>query len=87
MTGKPNIYWCDNNKTETLEVNVIQQINILKICNKYNIHCTLLGSGAIYKDIESATEETEGNDNSSFYSECRILLEKLIKSYSNYLLL
>lgn len=87
LTGKQNIHWCDNNKTETLDVNVIQQIKILQLCNKYNIHCTLLGSGAIFKDMDKATEETEGNDNSTFYSECRILLEKMVKSYSNYLLL
>ena len=87
ITGNPNIKWCDTNKLETLNVNVIYQIELLKICEKLNIHYTLLGSGAIFKDISEATSKTLGNDYTNFYSECRILLEKLVKDYSNYLLL
>lgn len=87
ITGNPNIKWCDTNKLETLNVNVIYQIELLNICEKLNIHYTLLGSGAIFKDINEATNTTLGNDYTNFYSECRILLEKLVKDYSNYLLL
>jgi dTDP-4-dehydrorhamnose 3,5-epimerase-like enzyme len=87
LTGTPDISWCDKNKFETIKTNVINQIELLEICENLNIHYTLLGSGAIFKNIEQANDSTEGNNYDSFYSECRILLEKLVKNYSNYLLL
>lgn len=86
LTGTPNISWCDKNKFETLKTNVVNQIDLLEICESFNTHYTLLGSGAIFKNIEQAYDITEGNDYDSFYSECRILLEKLVKNYNNYLL-
>lgn len=88
LTGTPNILWCDANKKETLMTNVIEQINILNLCNKYNIHCTLIGSGSIFNDTKSVyTSNDLGNDFSNYYSKSRILLENLIKEFDNYLFL
>lgn len=87
LTGTPNIKWCDSNKLETLKVNVLYQVELLKICQNLNIHYTLFGSGVIFKDLDKAYNDTNGNDYTNFYSECRILLENIIKIYSNYLLL
>ena len=68
--------------------NVIEQINILNLCNKYNIHCTLIGSGCIFNDSRTEYISSDiGNDFSNYYSESRILLEKLVKEFENYLFL
>lgn len=87
LTGIPDIKWCDSHKLQTLKVNVLYQIELLEICETLNIHYTLLGSGAIFKDLNKAYSSTTGNDYCNFYSECRILLENILKQYSNYLLL
>lgn len=88
LTGTPNTKWCDTNRRETLMTNVIEQINILNLCNKHNIHCTLIGSGCIFNDLKSEyTSADIGNDFSNYYSESRILLEKLVKEFDNYLFL
>lgn len=88
LTGTPNTKWCDTNRKETLMTNVIEQINILNLCNKHNIHCTIIGSGAIFNNTKSEyTCFDEGNDYSNYYSESRILLEKLVKEFNNYLFL
>ena len=29
--------------------NVVNQINILNLCNQYSVHCTLIGSAMIFK--------------------------------------
>ena len=49
LTGTPNISWCNIYMRETLMTNVINQINILNLCNEYSIHCTIIGSAAIFK--------------------------------------
>lgn len=88
LTGTPNTKWCDTNRRETLMTNVIEQINILNLCNKHNIHCTLIGSGCIFNDSQTEyTSSDIGNDFSNYYSESRILLEKLVKEFDNYLFL
>ena len=88
LTGTPNTKWCDTNRRETLMTNVIEQINILNLCNKHNIHCTLIGSGCIFNDSQTEYASSDiGNDFSNYYSESRILLENLVKEFDNYLFL
>ena len=88
LTGTPNTKWCDTNRKQTLMTNVIEQINILNLCNKHSIHCTLIGSGCIFNDSQTEYISSDiGNDFSNYYSESRILLEKLVKEFENYLFL
>lgn len=88
LTGTPNIKWCDTHKKETLQTNVISQINILRLCNENNVHCTLFSSGAIFgTTIENKMSSDKGFDKSTYYSECRILLEELASNYENNLIL
>lgn len=88
LTETPNTKWCDTHKKETLMTNIIEQINLLNLCNKYSIHFTLIGSGCIFNNSKNEyTNEDIGNDFSNYYSESRILLEKLVKEFNNYLLL
>jgi len=53
LTGIPNTSWCNTHQNETLMTNVINQINILNLCNEYSVHCTLIGSGAIFKSSKT----------------------------------
>jgi 3,5-epimerase/4-reductase len=94
LTGVPNIDWCNSNQRETLMTNVINQINILNLCNEYNVHCTIIGSGAIFKtslfnnlNIKYSISNGDLCDNNNYYSKCRILLEDQMKPFKNYLYL
>ena len=93
LTGSPNTKWCDTHQRQTLMTNVIEQINILNLCYEYNVHCTLIGSGAIFNSSkEPIYSYTRGNivstpESPNYYAECRIMLEELIKPFDNCLLL
>jgi len=87
LTGTPNIFWCDINRIETIETNVIYQLTLAKLCNDKNIHLTTIGSGGIFQNDKYYSEDAEGNFDSNFYSKCRIYLENMIKNYKNVLLL
>jgi 3,5-epimerase/4-reductase len=87
LTGVPNISWCDSNKTETIETNLIFQLTLAKICNDKNIHLTILGSGGIFINDKYYTEKDDGNFNLNFYSQCRNYLEAILKHYTNVLYL
>lgn len=90
LTGIPNTSWCNTNKLETLMTNVINQINILNLCNEYSVHCTLIGSGAIFKSDKNpkfSYSVGDLNDDNNYYSKCRIMLEEQIKPFKNCMLL
>ena len=62
LTGTPNTSWCNTHQKETLMTNVINQINILNLCNQYSVHCTLIGSAMIFKQTgKDGSTESTGN--------------------------
>lgn len=90
ITGTPNIFWCDEHKTETIENNITYQLTMAAICNEYSIHLTIFGSGGIFNNDNNNKIylETDTGDNfSNYYGECRILLENIVKQYNNILYL
>jgi 3,5-epimerase/4-reductase len=87
LTGTPNIFWCNDNKVETIETNLTYQLTMAKICNDMNIHLTIFGSGGIFKNDKLYKESDEGNFTNNFYSEMRIYLENIVKNYNNVLYL
>jgi 3,5-epimerase/4-reductase len=87
ITGNPNISWCEMHKTETIETNIIYQMMLISLCKKRNIHCTIIGSGVIFKNDKYYNEDDEGNFYNNFYSKCRIFLENMCKNYDNVLYL
>ena len=90
LTGVSNISWCNIHKKETMMTNVVDQINILNLCNQYSVHCTILGSGAIFKssnNLKYSYSIGDLNDDNNYYSKCRIMLEDQVKAFNNYLLL
>lgn len=90
LTGFPNTSWCNTHKKETLMTNVINQINILNLCSEYNLHCTIIGSGAIFNNsnnIKYSNDKGDLDDENNYYSHCRILLENMVEPFNNCLLL
>jgi dTDP-4-dehydrorhamnose 3,5-epimerase-like enzyme/dTDP-4-dehydrorhamnose reductase len=90
LTGIPNTIWCNEHRLETLITNVVEQINILNICHENSVHCTLLGSAAIFKNRDTPINSNDVgdlDDINNYYSHCRILLEEQIKVFNNCLLL
>lgn len=88
ISGRPTTEWCENNKEETLNTNLTYQLTLAELCNKLNIHLTVLASGIIYKDDGKKHKEIdEPNNDESFYCKCRILLEKCLNIYNNVLIL
>jgi dTDP-4-dehydrorhamnose reductase len=88
ITGTPNIFWCDEHKTETIENNITYQLSMAAICKEYEIHLTIFGSGGIFNNDSKVYLETDiGNNSTNYYGECRILLETLVKHYDNVLYL
>lgn len=94
-----NIDWCEDNKQEVIRVNVMGILNIADICERMNIHCTILGTGCIYtysclkgciinEDyFEEFDEDCMWNFDKSFYSKTKAYVQELLKCYNNTLLL
>ena len=80
ISGKPTVMWCENNKDETTFVNLTQQLYLIDVCKKLNIHLTILGSGQVYDGDKFFTEDDEPNFYTLFYSRVRIFLENVIRS-------
>lgn len=87
ISGNPNIFWCDNNRIETIENNITYQLTLANICKEKNIHLTIFGSGGIFDNTRIYTEHDLGNNFNNFYSESRIYLENIAKNYTNILYL
>ena len=85
LTGTPNIFWCEDNKIETIMVNVIYQIFLANLCFARGIHLTSIGSGGIFNNDKEYSENEEGNFKGNFYGITRIYLENIIKNFPNVL--
>lgn len=58
--GKPNIGWCESHEPETIQLNVVGQLNVAEACRQHlrpdgrPTHCTIIGTGCIYAYDEEA---------------------------------
>lgn len=82
ITGRPNIFWCEDHKTETIESNLTYQLTLAHLCSKLGIHLTVLGSGGIFLNDKEYSESETGNFKDNYYSQLRIELESLISKYA-----
>jgi dTDP-4-dehydrorhamnose 3,5-epimerase-like enzyme/dTDP-4-dehydrorhamnose reductase len=87
LTGNPNIFWCEQHKTQTIEINITYQLTLAALCQERNIHLTIFGSGGIFNNDKIYSETDVGNNFNNFYGECRINLENIVKNYCNILYL
>ena len=89
LTGKPNVDWCEDHKSEVIETNVVGILNIVGICYDLDIHCTLFATGCIYEypsnfdysrvdDFSGYAETMIPNFIDSFYSYTKALVEDII---------
>jgi 3,5-epimerase/4-reductase len=86
VSGTPNIDWCKENACETIQANVVGQLNMAEACRKRNIRVALCGSGYIYRnedDKSHFTEEDEPNNYGHIYCDLRIQLEKMLVNFDN----
>lgn len=74
-TGRPNVDWCEENKTQTVRSNAIGTLNLADACFQANIHCTVFATGCVYQYDKTHpiggrgyTEEDRPNFEGSFYS-------------------
>jgi len=83
LSGYPNTDWCDKNKRETLNQNVINIVNLVRICDKLNYKVIIFGSGGIFKNDREYLQDDKGNFDENFYNKSRIMLEELISEFEN----
>ena len=86
VSGTPNIDWCKEHPTETIQANMVGQLNMAEACHKRNIRVALCGSGYVYRNEDNTsqfTEEDEPNNHGHIYCDLRIQLEKMLVNYEN----
>ncbi|KAM0545750.1 hypothetical protein ACHAPJ_011174 [Fusarium lateritium] len=93
-TGRPNVDWCEDNKSQTVRSNVIGTLTLADQCHQMSIHCTVFATGCIYQYDEQHpvsgagfTEEDVPNFTGSFYSMTKGHVEPILSSYDNVLIL
>ena len=94
-TGRPNVDGCEDNKEETLVTNVIGILDIVDVCKKFGIHCTVFATGCIFEydekhkdnciDSSNVILSKRNSDNLqvSSSSECRIYALEQVKHNNN----
>lgn len=83
-TGKPNVDWCEENKIETLQGNILVPIYLAIACKELNKKMVHIGSGCIYYGIhggQSFTEEDVPNFEGSYYSRTKLISEKILNDF------
>ncbi len=94
VTGRPNVDWCDLNQEATIRANVIGALNIADICSSEGIHLTLYATGCIFEyDADHKIggtkfgDDDNGNFDGSFYSKTKAMVEQMLRSYKNIMIL
>lgn len=84
ITGRPNIDWCEDNKQETFDGNVLLPLMIARACQKAGVKMMHLGSGCVYSGDNRGrgfSEEDAPNFAGSFYSKTKAMSEDMLKDY------
>lgn len=83
-TGRPNIDWCENNKSETYFSNVILPAHLADICEKKSIYLIHLSSGCIFFDtgLIPQSEESIANPR-SYYSKTKYAADLILGDMKN----
>ena len=77
----PTIDWCEDNKTETVKVNVGGAINFTLAAFEAGAYPIMMSSGCVYSGGPEVTfsEDDEPNFTGSFYSRMRIAMQKALE--------
>lgn len=77
-TGRPNIDWCEDNKVETIQSNVIVPILIEKACRKNNVKMVQIGTGCLYRGSNRFHESDSPNFYLGTYAHTKHLIQELL---------
>jgi len=81
-TGRPNIDWCESNKSKTVMGNILLPVMIAEECERQKRYWINIGSGCIYTGYEKEwTEDDEPNFDASFYSLTKKISQKIVNEY------
>jgi dTDP-4-dehydrorhamnose reductase len=95
LTGRPNVDWCEDHKTDVIRTNVVGCLNLVDTCFQKGIHVTYYGTGCIFhydKDFPEGSgkgfkESDTPNFTGSYYSYTKAMVESLLKEFPNVLVL
>ncbi|EMC95289.1 hypothetical protein BAUCODRAFT_72815 [Baudoinia panamericana UAMH 10762] len=95
--GRPNVDWCEDNKIETIQANVLGTLTLANECFKRDIHNIVMATGCIYASdytldktrltSQPFIETDRANFEGSFYSYAKSRVEDILKVYPNILVL
>lgn len=82
-TGRPNVDWCEDHRTETFFGNVTLPVLLAEACRELNIYFVHIGSGCVYEGgVETCfSEEDSANFDGSFYSRTKAWSEDILKDF------
>ncbi len=87
--GKPTTDWCDKNKEETMQGNLITAVSLATECSKRGIYFVHLGTGCLYLGDNGGkgySEEDAPNCFGPYYTRTKILAENALKEFPGLLL-
>jgi 3,5-epimerase/4-reductase len=88
ISGKPTIEWSETHEEETYRTNFLGVLDLMRLTNELKIHCTVFGSGQVFKgDKDTYTEQDKADQTNKVYTKWRTELEKHIHFYNNVLYL
>ena len=78
--GKTNLEWCEKNKLETFNVNVLGADNVAKACDKSGIYLIHFSSGCIFetKSEKDAKKETDTPTPAAYYALSKVWAEHVV---------
>ncbi len=79
--AKTNLEWCDKNKLEAFEVNVLGANNIADICDRNNIYFVHLSSGCIFSSVDENDIKNEQSipNPEAYYAWTKVWAEEMVK--------
>ncbi|KAI3905883.1 hypothetical protein MKW92_019442 [Papaver armeniacum] len=91
VTGRPNVDWCEDHRTETIRTNVTGTLTLADVCRQNGLLMMNFATGCIFDyDAEHPEgsgigfkEEDTPNFAGSFYSKTKAMVEELLKEYDN----
>lgn len=86
ISGRPTIEWCEDNVRETFEVNYLDMLRLMRVCDECGVHLTIFGSGLVFtgegkgKGKAIYTENDVPDLVSKVYTRYRVDLENKVRS-------
>lgn len=81
FAASANIDWCEKNKNRTFWNNVLGAVNVARACKQFNVKHVFISSACIFKskDVNDIRYEDSVPSPGCFYTETKMMAEKLIK--------